>query len=457
MFEFENIGVPSRSYLYHLQPVGIGTPWVENLTGYFSRLAQAHQVYPRTLMIQEILPLLNKSYLDNSQYHSLSTFWAKNSPSLNGVGSFASDWVEILEALTKRSDLQFLTMLPWAEVLPFRGLIRRNLAWCSSCYEEWKDADKIIYEPLIWALDVVTVCDKHQQKLDFRCPHCEYTLPFLGAKSQPGYCAKCGNWLGMTNSPEKTEKIKKTELDWNNWVINAVGELLAAAPVMSLQPTQIQLAQNVSVCVEQVTGGNASSFAELLQSAGIQISKWSVWDWQKGRQLPQLYSVVHLCDFLGITPLQLLTSENIVIPSSRTKPLGENVVLPAKSKFRSKTFRADRLRRGLERVNDANEYPPPSMTQVADRLEHDKSHLVKLFPELCQPIVNRHKAHLRDQSQIRKNNVRAEIRQAIQKIHLTGQYPSMRQVRKLLSNPNLMRLTEAQETWRQTLINLGLL
>ena len=33
-----------RTYLYHLEPLGIGTPLVESLTSYIGRLAAAHAV-----------------------------------------------------------------------------------------------------------------------------------------------------------------------------------------------------------------------------------------------------------------------------------------------------------------------------------------------------------------------------------------------------------------------------
>lgn len=32
--------IPPRSRLYHLEPVGVGTPYVESLTGYMARLGE---------------------------------------------------------------------------------------------------------------------------------------------------------------------------------------------------------------------------------------------------------------------------------------------------------------------------------------------------------------------------------------------------------------------------------
>ena len=46
--------VPPRSRLYSLKPIGIGTPFVESLTGYVSRLADAHGVSVGKLVDREL-------------------------------------------------------------------------------------------------------------------------------------------------------------------------------------------------------------------------------------------------------------------------------------------------------------------------------------------------------------------------------------------------------------------
>ena len=38
--------LPERTHLYHLQPLGIGSIFVESLTGYIARLAEAHDISP---------------------------------------------------------------------------------------------------------------------------------------------------------------------------------------------------------------------------------------------------------------------------------------------------------------------------------------------------------------------------------------------------------------------------
>ena len=51
---------PPRTRLYHLAPIGVGTPAVESLTGYLMRLAEAHCVSTGALVSAELLPLLQQ-------------------------------------------------------------------------------------------------------------------------------------------------------------------------------------------------------------------------------------------------------------------------------------------------------------------------------------------------------------------------------------------------------------
>src|SRR5260221_9664144 len=128
--------ISPRSRLYHLEPVGIGTPFVESLTSYVTRLAEAHCVSLRNLITHELLPLYGRSYLPRTtDDNNTSALW-KDSPTLNGINPSTRDFVRVLEQLTLHDNLRFLTMLPWAEVLSCRYLVRRTKAWCPFCYQE---------------------------------------------------------------------------------------------------------------------------------------------------------------------------------------------------------------------------------------------------------------------------------------------------------------------------------
>ena len=136
---------------------------VESLTGYITRLAEAHDVYPVKLLALEVLPLTEGKLISEPSAHSLSTHLARNGQACNGMGEVAMGLLQALWRLTRRDDLHSLTMLAWSRVLAWEGLLRRTRAWCSVCYEEQAQSGQQVYDQLLWALHVVTICPKHRQ------------------------------------------------------------------------------------------------------------------------------------------------------------------------------------------------------------------------------------------------------------------------------------------------------
>src|SRR5258708_23447531 len=155
----DEIEIPT-SRLYRLKPMNLGTPLVEALTCYFERDAASMSVLPGILATREIIPrLAPSSTYSNGKTNQIASSWAKNcSPALNGVADSTKDWVSTLEALTLRDDLRFLTMITWAEVISWRGLIKRSMAWCSECFNKMRDDHTTVYSPLIWFLEPVLIC-----------------------------------------------------------------------------------------------------------------------------------------------------------------------------------------------------------------------------------------------------------------------------------------------------------
>jgi hypothetical protein len=94
-WDLKKLSIPSRSRLYQLEPVGIGTPLVESLTGYISRLAEAHCVTPKALISRELVSFIPKTYKTTNLFEMRSLTGA-----LNGIGTMALDLVTVLESLT---------------------------------------------------------------------------------------------------------------------------------------------------------------------------------------------------------------------------------------------------------------------------------------------------------------------------------------------------------------------
>lgn len=439
-----------RSHLYHLDPIGLGTPYGECLTSYVSRLAEAHAVSVKTLVLDEILSKFSNIY--TARPSLIKSFWLWSSV-LNGTSQSTYDWTQALAALTLRTDIHTLTMLTWQHVLTSRMLLRRTQAWCPDCYAEWVRSRSEIYTPLLWVLQSVTLCIRHQRRLQSQCPNpkCSSQLPYLFTFERPGYCSKCQAWLGSNTADavESVSAIPRAELDWQQWVEQAIGDLLIAAVEVSVPPRMERVSSIISKYVEQVTDGNVRALARQLG-----LSNRGLRDVQLGQRILQLDTLLQICYRLGITPRQFLMdeggAEQVQIPSS---------VLPEFRRISRRTykpFHIEEVHGQLEEIAASHEAPPPSMAEVARRVGHDQSNLTERFPALTRAISVRYHTFRRTHREAWLQQVCNEIRNVMLDLYQEEIYPTYKQIRSRLSDPNALRIPEVRAARRAVLLELGL-
>ncbi|HEY6411478.1 MAG TPA: TniQ family protein, partial [Ktedonobacteraceae bacterium] len=346
-----------------------------------------------------------------------------------------------LEQLTLRRDLRFLTMLTFTNVLSSRGLFRFTQAWCPACYEEWKEADQVIYQPLLWTLEVIQVCPRHGLLLHLRCPYtdCEQALSALTPRSQLGYCAQCERWLGRPFQYKGSSQglgIKVHERQ--QWTGTIVGELLAAAPALPAPPEREVIADTISRHVQAAMEGNFSAFARYLQ-----VHRRTAWEWGQGLQVPQLRTLLQLCSYFDTSPLCFFRGHALENAPAH-KHILEEKRLPEKHKKRPRKFETVKLRSALQEALQGEENPPPSMREVARRLRYDSSHLYKHFPDLCRAIAARYRAHQKEQRRLRLQRICDEVQQAAQTLYAQGYIPSERQVGKSLQSRGVLKEDEVR-------------
>ena len=459
--------MPPRSRLYHLEPRGVGTAAVESLTGYLARLAEAHCVSVRTLVVHELLPLLGRAYLSKRVNSSLSAFWLDGSRPLNGIRILARDWVQALETRTGRRDLRFLTLLTWAEVISATGLLRSERAWCPVCYEEWRRAGQVVYEPLLWNLQAVVACPRHRRRLQLQCPYpdCRQSQPLLTPHSRPGYCSRCQRWLGLSSESvvsgvaiadgaEGTESVgspvlSEDEWRWQGWVGDAVGALLAAAPTLPAPPPRESIANAISACVEQGAGGKQKIFARELH-----LSSFAVESWTHGKQVPRLGSLLRVCHYFGTSPLPFLMDHPRAIRARLDNATVWNES-PSRPRASRKQFDTEGVRRALETVLVSNETPPPPMCAVAQRLGYAHSKLHVRFRDLCRAISARYLAYRAARGQERIQQLCDEVREVAFRVHAQGLYPSAYRIASSLSVPGFVRHPDGMAAWHAALRDLG--
>gem|GEM_PF-2101130 len=350
---------PERSRLYNLEPVGIGTTEVESFSGYISRLAQEHLVSP--------LVLIRNSVARSEQLPQIlaqNSLPATAAANLNGFSETAEKLAEMFQKATFRNDIQNTTLLVWKNRISHHGLLRKNLAWCPSCFHEQLETNGVIYEKLIWDFEVVRICSTHQTNLCEVCPYCQSKLKVLSGKSRPGFCSKCLRWLGLKNISRAAE-IDSKEL----CITQNVGKFL----LVGSQITD-SFSNNLNRLIQQVADGNINDFAHLTGIWHLSIRRLL-----KGGVLPTLEMLIDICHPLDFSPVDLFvedTNSNEVISNLSVE---------------NKKYTKEEVRLKLQAY--LVEDPPPSANEVSRRIGWRTTRFQRNFPDEYKQVVERYLQH----------------------------------------------------------------
>jgi transcriptional regulator with XRE-family HTH domain len=436
---------PPRSHLYSLKPVGMGTSQEESLTSYITRLAYEHCVTVKDLVVHELFPRFGREYLLSREHNNLSAFW-KDASSINSLNPSTHDWVQLLKQLTLQQDLTFLTMIPWSSILSERNLIRKTKAWCPHCYDEWRSNKLIVYDPLLWSLDVVTLCVYHQRSLETQCPHCCRYVYFLAPYCIPGHCTHCQSWLGERSENKSAISAGNDEYRWQSWKVEMIGAMLAAIPDIMGTLQKKHFAEAVELCLSQV-GQNISALSRKLH-----VSRRTIRDWVNGVQIPQLHLLLQFCFLAQISPLQLLGIQKDT-PDISVLTLHQ---IDGNRQKHYRLFPTERIRLALEAEISNQVTAPRPMSAVAKELHYDQTFLYHHLPDLCRAISNRYLAYRKKQRVERNQRILNEVQRVTCQVYEQGLYPSQERVRLLLTKPGSMKEAGALATWHATLKDLGI-
>lgn len=356
------VSIPARSRLHSIEPIGVGSPFVECLTGYMIRLAASHAVRVSDLIEHELRTSI-------PYFHAPAGI----SNAINGVNESAQNWVAALERFTLRDNLHLLTLLPFASLLATPFLIRQERAWCPRCYESQTAQGQDVYEQLVWCLQSVEVCPLHKTPLETSCPACHRGLRPLCAVSRPGFCSRCHQWLGFPR-PSTQETLPT---DYQTWVAQQFGELLEIAP--HAQPVGKENIQKILVrYVGSFSEGNRRAVAE---SAGCRRS--SFYNWYNGVTAARVDLLLRMCHELRI-PLTSLVTGTVAEPEAAAR--GETAMQARRRRGVAPQRTPDQIREILQVA--AKEQPAPSINEVAERLGYSTpTRLYVADSDLCKVIV----------------------------------------------------------------------
>jgi hypothetical protein len=362
------------------------------LSSYVNRLAQAHCVTVTALITHELLPHVGTPALPSAHPaptplraggRGLSQHLARQ---INGLGQVATTWVDGLGALTGRRDLRFLTLLTWRAVLPTRHLFAPRIRWCPACFEDQRTTGHPRYMPLVWTLNPVTCCVRHRQPLQSHCPGCHQSLVAFSGCSRPGYCSRCGAWLGAAG-PSMRSPVETPAADawnWPCWVGATLGHLLQAAPRLERPPPRDTVARAFAAYhAHPAAAGKPPSMMDLGHQR-VRSSRWA-----QGERLMQLDLLLRFCGQRDISLLQFLTAlpPVRVLPGAVTRPppaAPDVATAPGPRTGARREILCGALEAAL-----ATAGPHVSLRAVAQRLQVDTRTLWASAPDLCQHIVHR--------------------------------------------------------------------
>ncbi len=370
--------LPQRSYLYRLQPIGVGSAYVESLTGYIARLAEAHSVATGALLALELQPrVLSASGAAGERARVRNASFVYDAHILNGLGESPRQWVSVLESLTGRDSLHTLTMLSWGQVISHCNLLRHRRAWCPQCYDSWRRANLPIYEPLLWSISAAAVCPIHGRPLERYCPHCKRESPLLTAKARPGYCYRCRGWLGAPVQPELAVSAGIAELP----IASTVGDLLALGPAIQGAVSGAYFKENLVYGIGSLADGNQSVF-----SRATGVSRESLTDWLNPNTTFRLRPFLWMCSELGIPAARILTAR---IPADDPGWERARDLFARRSPFIWRFRRKSQVQRALQEA--LNSAVPTSLREVAQQLGYRSIQALRNREQkLCNEVVKKH-------------------------------------------------------------------
>jgi len=414
-------GVSPRSRLRRLTPEGVGTLLVESLTSYFLRLAAAHHLRPSTLADHVLGPAL-LGPITGVPRPIEDVF--RHGHSMNGPTGEAAVWVQALGSSTSRSDLSLLTLRPWVSVLPIRHLVRERLAYCATCLDEFAERG-IVFEPLVWTLQPVTVCPAHRTLLRDVCPHCRSSIRFLSFDARPGLCRRCLGWLGdqepstMGTAPQQRESELAAEL--------VLGPRRA--------PTRGSIAAMVARAISE-SRVTQREFARLIDHAGPRVSSW-----RRGVRLPAIDSMVRICELRGWSLRAFLEGEAIRVTDG-------SLPEPRPRQRRTAESKAKVVRRIRKRL--AQPGKPPTNAELCAILNLSRVTLQRWVPvELRTELMERRSQWRQGAVEQRREWAASLVRDLTNELQANGQPASRRRVEFLLPKPLSLREPALHRAWRE--------
>ncbi|MFM0046927.1 TniQ family protein [Paraburkholderia sediminicola] len=261
--------------LFQLEPRAIGTWARQRLTSYVQELAITSLIQPHALR-DHYGPFpfgvrFREGAIDPGK-----------APNINGAADCARNWVSTISELAGRSDIEGLTLLPFADFVRLGGgaHLHARRMWCRRCLQDDVASGQLPYERLLWSMRQVMVCPLHEDFLECACPHCgRCQTNELVRDCLPGHCGFCQHFLGEEGTSDVME-CDGAASEYQLWVARDFGNLL------DMDRDQIECASHDNVRLMMRLGiakacrGRPQVFSENLRFGCETVKNW-VGGWRK--------------------------------------------------------------------------------------------------------------------------------------------------------------------------------
>jgi hypothetical protein len=316
-------------------------------------------------------------------------------------------------------------------------------AWCGPCLSDWKAKSSEVYYPLSWHVLGVKACARHGIPLEAECPACNRSFHPLTAHSRPGYCPRCGHWLGST-----TNERAGTGPEFAREVATAqrISDFLCNGPKSMAVASASAFPENMEQLLNCHFNGNVAALSRFLA-----VNRYSVR--KGGVHRPTLLSPADLSLRVKVPMADLLRTQlgaaNFTLQTDGGGQLRRRLFLsPPKTDL-------EKMRRVLESAANNSVFPNPSLNQLAIQLGCNQSTLQRRFPELAKKIKEHYQEYDAIRKDVRAKLFRSIVSKTVIDIHQAGIYPSQSRVRQSLPKWVDMREPAAQDEWKQTLAKLN--
>jgi hypothetical protein len=439
-----------RSELYSLKPIHDENWPIESLTGYLTRLTEAHSCLMGHLFKHLVFKCQFNDSIKQMMNRGGGAPLYKRSFLINGMGEGANHFKEAVEIATGRDDLIFTTLLPLQHLLTHWRLNSRFRRWCPFCYQESKTMLGNPYEQLLWTIETVKICPIHRYPLQERCSHCNKVNYFLAHRARAGHCYQCGLWLGFYSNQAA---IYETD-SWEQYVSENVCSLLKYSHTDSSHLTIQNAIEFIRKVIQEIYCGNISAFANSNMIPSTTLNSWLI-----GKHRPSLESLLRVAYQNHITILDLLLFDVTVYEVACSnqvliQPLTKAISLSTQNLIKKRLCMTTELKIEIETIVEnivATLQHKPSVKEISALVGIHVLTFEKHFPDLRERFVRERKSEQLQCAKARREETVEQIKTAIEVLILSGIDPSIRNLEIFLQKRRISSLLypEVYEIWQK--------